>query len=103
MRPYECDGLSAYRQLPLLVVLPRTVPEVQRVLSELLERRERALVLLEPALARCDAPALQQVWNEGGRVVVTEIPPLHAPDAYHPTVEELLVSVLGPRALEEPR
>jgi len=32
VRPYECDGLSAYRQLPLLVVLPRTVPEVQRVL-----------------------------------------------------------------------
>ena len=23
LRPYECDGLSAYRQLPLLVVLPR--------------------------------------------------------------------------------
>ncbi len=23
LRPYECDGLTAYRQLPLLVVLPR--------------------------------------------------------------------------------
>ena len=22
MRPYECDGLSAYRQMPLVVVLP---------------------------------------------------------------------------------
>lgn len=32
VRPYECDGLSAYRQLPLLVVLPRTVDEVQRIL-----------------------------------------------------------------------
>jgi len=32
VRPYECDGLSAYRQLPLLVVLPRTVAEVQRIL-----------------------------------------------------------------------
>jgi glycolate oxidase len=32
VRPYECDGLSAYRQLPLLVLLPRTVEEVQRVL-----------------------------------------------------------------------
>lgn len=32
VRPYECDGLSAYRQLPLLVVLPRTLEEVQRVL-----------------------------------------------------------------------
>jgi glycolate oxidase len=25
MRPYESDGLTAYRQLPLVVVLPRTV------------------------------------------------------------------------------
>ncbi len=38
VRPYECDGLSAYRQLPLLVVLPRTVEEVQRVLRVCHER-----------------------------------------------------------------
>jgi len=31
-RPYECDGLSVYRQLPLLVVLPETVEQVQQVL-----------------------------------------------------------------------
>ena len=33
MRPYECDGLTAYRQLPMLVVLPQTVEEVQRILA----------------------------------------------------------------------
>src|SRR5271155_3790978 len=32
MRPYESDGLTAYRQLPMVVVLPRTVDEVARVL-----------------------------------------------------------------------
>lgn len=31
-RPYECDGLSVYRQLPLLVVLPETIEQVQRVM-----------------------------------------------------------------------
>ena len=31
-RSYECDGLSVYRELPLLVVLPETVEQVQRVL-----------------------------------------------------------------------
>ncbi|EGV27872.1 glycolate oxidase, subunit GlcD [Thiorhodococcus drewsii AZ1] len=39
VRPYECDGLSAYRQLPLLVVLPRTVEEVQRILRLCSERK----------------------------------------------------------------
>lgn len=32
LRPYECDGLSAYRQLPLVAVLPRTEEEVIRIL-----------------------------------------------------------------------
>lgn len=31
LRPYECDGLSAYRRLPLVAVLPETVPKVQAV------------------------------------------------------------------------
>ena len=31
-RPYECDGLSAYRSVPWLVVLPETVDQVQAVL-----------------------------------------------------------------------
>ena len=32
-RPYECDGLSIYRELPMLVVLPATVDEVQAVMQ----------------------------------------------------------------------
>jgi len=39
VRPYECDGLSVYRQLPLLVVLPRTIAEVQRILRLCHERQ----------------------------------------------------------------
>jgi len=31
-RPYECDGLSAYRQTPWVVTLPQTVQEVQQIL-----------------------------------------------------------------------
>jgi len=30
--PYECDGLSAYRELPMLAVLPSTVEEVQAIM-----------------------------------------------------------------------
>jgi len=31
-RPFECDGLSAYRELPLVVAIPETVDQVQAVL-----------------------------------------------------------------------
>ncbi|NVD34783.1 FAD-linked oxidase C-terminal domain-containing protein [Marinobacter lutaoensis] len=32
LRPYECDGLAMYREMPMLVVLPETVAQVQRVM-----------------------------------------------------------------------
>ena len=32
LKPYETDGLAAYRQIPLAVVLPRTTGEVAAVL-----------------------------------------------------------------------
>lgn len=33
LRPYECDGLSAYRALPGLAVLPETIEQVQKILQ----------------------------------------------------------------------
>jgi glycolate oxidase len=32
VQPYECDGLSAFRQVPMVVALPETEAEVQRIL-----------------------------------------------------------------------
>ena len=39
LKPYECDGLSAYRTTPMLVVLPRHLEEVQSVLRLCHERK----------------------------------------------------------------
>jgi len=33
VRPYECDGLSAYRQTPMIVALPRAEDEVAEILK----------------------------------------------------------------------
>src|SRR5690606_13845217 len=33
LRPYETDGLTAYRQLPLAVVLPETTEQIARILE----------------------------------------------------------------------
>lgn len=32
MSPYECDGLSAYRQLPMVVAIPTTIAQVQAIM-----------------------------------------------------------------------
>jgi len=33
LHPYECDGLSAYRNIPLAVALPETIEQVQAILT----------------------------------------------------------------------
>ena len=38
-RPYECDGLAAYRQLPRVVCVPRTREQVRRILQTCAEFR----------------------------------------------------------------
>ena len=37
LRPYETDGLAAYRSLPAAVVLPETVEQVQAILRTCLD------------------------------------------------------------------
>lgn len=39
MRPYDCDGLTAYRQLPLIVALPEDEAQVQAILAICYELR----------------------------------------------------------------
>ena len=43
MRAFETDGLTAYRQLPLVVVLPETVRQVSRILKYCNERNIRVV------------------------------------------------------------
>ena len=33
LRAYDCDALTAYKQLPLIVVLPETTDQVRRILK----------------------------------------------------------------------
>ncbi len=47
LKPFECDGLSAYRELPLVVVLPETEQQVRDIL--LLCRREHVPVVARGA------------------------------------------------------
>src|SRR5688572_13873745 len=39
VQPYECDGLSAYRQIPMVVALPENEGQVQRILKTCFEKR----------------------------------------------------------------
>ncbi len=78
-----------------------TVETLDGLLAELIKSRQKALILVEDYLSRSHSTLLNHVRTEGGRILVVEIPRLDAPDQYHPQVEEMVLSILGPTALEE--
>lgn len=73
---------------------------VETVLSQLVKDGDQALVLLETHLAHAGGAWLNRLRNEGGRIVITELPPLHAPHDYAPAVDQVVRAVLGPEALK---
>ncbi|MVF23049.1 hypothetical protein EVC37_15705 [Methylocaldum sp. BRCS4] len=74
---------------------------LEAVLKDLVRTQEKALIVLEQALARSGTALLTQVRAEGGRIVVVEIPSLQAPEDHQAAVDDLVRRVLGPSVLEE--
>lgn len=73
---------------------------VETVLEQLASSGDEALVLLETHLSHGGGYWLNRLRNEGGRIVITELPPLPAPHDYAPAVDEVVRAVLGPDALK---
>jgi len=81
--------------------IPEPSPEtVERLFQELLRQQQSALVVIEHRLAQQAGRHLLRAQREGGRIIITEIPELHLSGCYHTRVESLVLSTLGPAALE---
>jgi vacuolar-type H+-ATPase subunit F/Vma7 len=78
-----------------------TPADVESLLGELVRSGEKALLFVEHPVAQAAASALAPVRNRGGGILVSELPPLNDPGAFHPQVEDLVARVLGPGALRE--
>lgn len=93
-------GLSEGFSLVGAEVYPDATPAtVEAVLARLAASGNAALVLLEAHLAHAGGEWLDRLRREGGSIVVTELPPLHAPETYTPAVDDVVRAVLGPEAL----
>ena len=66
IRPYETDALTAYRQKPLLVVLPETVEEVKYIKqSEFINSHTTKLAKLDPSISEDGAgSAFKVLWHQ---------------------------------------
>ena len=77
------------------------VDTMETVLTDLLKNKDKALVFLETSLSEQPSAIFAKVRQESANIIMTEIPPLNAPETYHPLVEDLVVRVLGTSALDK--
>ncbi|HIE02704.1 MAG TPA: hypothetical protein EYP59_20880 [Thiotrichaceae bacterium] len=79
-----------------------TTEQVESTLSGLLKNKGKALIFLEDNLTQQPGPSFLRARTEAAGIIITEIPPLSAPETYRPAVEELVARVLGPSVLDKP-
>ncbi|MDD2814115.1 MAG: V-type ATP synthase subunit F [Thiotrichaceae bacterium] len=75
--------------------------QMENLLAELLKNKEKALIFVEDYLTREPQANFLQVRGEASGIIITEIPALNTPENYHPTVEALVMRVLGGSALDK--
>lgn len=75
--------------------------ELDRVLAELVEQKVNAFVILDSRLAQQNSPMLRRVRAEGGRIIVTEVPPLNEPGDIHSEIDDQARSMLGNSSLDK--
>ena len=73
--------------------------DVEALIEELLRERQPAVVLLESELMHGAESARADAGRGSERIIITEIPPLLAPQENRPAVERLIMEMLGPGAL----
>jgi vacuolar-type H+-ATPase subunit F/Vma7 len=74
--------------------------EIDGLMRDLLRTQQAALVVIEQQLTARPGRHLLRAQNEGGRIVITEIPELRQPENYHSRVETLVQQALGAGTLE---
>ena len=78
-----------------------SVYELEQLLNGIVRQQERTLIYLQQDLANADLPVLQQLRQEGGNVLISELPSLHEPDNRQAPIDALIAKVIGPSALEK--
>jgi vacuolar-type H+-ATPase subunit F/Vma7 len=69
--------------------------DVEKLVREMIARRQNAFLVIDRRIAEADLPSIQQVRREGGHIVVTPVPPLNQPDSFHLRIDDRLQSMFA--------
>ena len=72
-----------------------TKQDLDRILEQLQNERTPAFVVIDQALATCDCRRLQDVRDEGGRILLTQVPGLSERGPLSSIVDQRIQQLLG--------
>jgi len=77
-------------------ILPEPSQEqLEELLGELVDSQQNALVVIDQRVAERHYAMLERVRSEGGRIVITSVPPLHDPECFHCALDDRINALLG--------
>lgn len=71
------------------------IEQLEQLLEELRDSRATAFVVIDQNLAESDSRILQEIRREGGRILLTQVPPLTHPEQMRSSVDDHIQQLLG--------
>lgn len=69
--------------------------KLDALLQELQAARTPAFVVIDQQLAESGSRCLEEVRREGGRILLTQVPPLTRPEQMHSWIDDRIQQLLG--------
>jgi vacuolar-type H+-ATPase subunit F/Vma7 len=71
------------------------IEQLEQLLETLRDSRTPAFVVIDQHLAESDSRLLQEIRSEGGRILLTQVPPLTHPEQMKSSVDDHIQQLLG--------
>lgn len=91
----DANLATGFRLAGFEVVPDAGIAELEQSLTQLRAARSSAFVVIDQDLAESDSRVLDEIRREGGRILLTQVPPLTHPENMKSSVDDHIQQLLG--------
>jgi len=91
----DANLATGFRLAGFEVFADAGITQLEQMLTQLRAARTSAFVVIDRHLAESDSRLLEEVRREGGRILLTQVPPLTHPEQMKSSVDDHIQQLLG--------
>lgn len=91
----EASLATGFRLAGFEVYPDADAAQLDAMLDHLLTTRTPAFVVIDQRLGESESRLLDQVRHEGGRILLTQVPPLTHPERMHSAIDDRIQQLMG--------